>query len=146
MEIRKMLASDYDGVYKLWTDCKGIGLNNTDDSRKGIEKFLSRNPDTCFVAEEDGRITGAIMAGNDGRRAYIYHTAVHPDYRNRGTGTRLLEETLRALSAQGIGKAALVVFGSNEMGNSFWESHGFTVRGDLVYRNKVLASADSNNL
>lgn len=48
-----------------------MGLNNLDDSKDGIEKFLKRNPDTCFAAEEDGKIVGVIMAGNDGRRGYI---------------------------------------------------------------------------
>ena len=29
-----------------------MGLNNLDDSREGIARFLARNPDTCFVAVE----------------------------------------------------------------------------------------------
>lgn len=39
----------------------------------------------------------------------------------------------------GINKAALVVFEKNEAGNAFWEKRGFTVREDLVYRNRSLA-------
>lgn len=78
MQIRKMKIEDYEEVYQLWLSCKGMGLNSVDDSREGIEKFLRRNPETCFVAtaEKDGKILGVIMAGNDGRRGYIYHTAV----------------------------------------------------------------------
>ncbi len=34
---------------------------------------------------------------------------------------------------------ALVVFDRNEIGNDFWEKMGFTVRNDLIYRNKALA-------
>jgi hypothetical protein len=76
MKIRKMVIEDYEKVYQLWMSCTGMGLNNLDDSKEGIEKFLKRNPDTCFVAE-DHEIIGVILAGNDGRRGYIYHTAVH---------------------------------------------------------------------
>ena len=72
MKIRKMEISDYDSVYSLWMSCQGMGLNNIDDAEEGIERFLKRNPDTCFVAEENGRIAGIILAGNDGRRGYIY--------------------------------------------------------------------------
>ena len=54
MKIRKMEISDYDSVYSLWMSCQGMGLNNIDDAEEGIERFLKRNPDTCFVAEENG--------------------------------------------------------------------------------------------
>lgn len=66
MKIRKMVIEDYEKVYQLWMSCAGMGLNNLDDSKEGIEKFLRRNPDTCFVAE-DQEIVGVILAGNDGR-------------------------------------------------------------------------------
>lgn len=42
------------------------------------------------------------------------------------------------LKLQGINKVALVVFDRNEAGNAFWESQGFQVRGDLIYRNMAL--------
>lgn len=61
-----MIIDDYDKVYALWTLCKGMGLNDLDDSKEGIERFLNRNPDTCFVAVNNGRIQGVILAGNDG--------------------------------------------------------------------------------
>lgn len=139
MHIRKMIISDYDKVYKLWMSCVGMGLNNLDDSREGIEKFINRNPKTCLVAEESDKIIGVILIGNDGRRGYIYHTAVHPDYRKKGIAGKLVNEALTELKIRGINKVALVVFDKNEAGNEFWESQGFTVRDDLVYRNKALA-------
>ena len=139
MKIRFMTAADYENVYALWMSCTGMGLNNLDDSKAGIEKFLRRNPDTCFVAEIENAVVGVIIAGNDGRRGYIYHTAVDPQYRKQGIARQLVEAALNALRALGIHKAALVVFDRNEAGNEFWEKMGFTVREDLVYRNKSLA-------
>lgn len=140
MMIRKMRIGDYEKVYGLWMCCAGMGLNDLDDSEAGIEKFLIRNPETCFVAEEDGCIIGVILAGNDGRRAYLYHTAVHPAHRGRGIGKALVDQLLEALAALSISKAALVVFDRNEAGNAFWERMGFTVREDLVYRSRALAA------
>lgn len=139
MNIRKMTIADYDKVYALWLSCKGMGLNNLDDSREGIERFLNRNPDTCFVAEDGGESVGVILAGNDGRRGYIYHTAVHPEHRRKGTAKLLVETALKALKELGINKAALVVFERNEDGNAFWENIGFAARSDLVYRNRAMA-------
>ncbi|MBR5288174.1 MAG: GNAT family N-acetyltransferase [Clostridia bacterium] len=142
MQIRPMTLRDYDAVYALWLSCKGMGLNSVDDSREGIARFLTRNPSTCFAAEESGRIIGVIMAGHDGRRGYIYHTAVHPDFRSRGIGAALVDAALNALKAEGIAKAALVVFSRNETGNAFWEKMGFTERTDLTYRNQALTEME----
>ena len=120
--------------------CTGMGLNTIDDSREGITRYLKRNPNTCFVSEHDRTITGAILAGHDGRRGYIYHTAVSPAYRHQGIGTALVNAALHALTNEGIIKVALVVFSRNDAGNAFWERLGFTARGDLTYRNKALCS------
>lgn len=138
MNIRKMLIYDYDKVYALWMSCSGMGLNNLDDSKDGIERFIKRNPDTCFVAENGDELIGVIMVGNDGRRGYIYHTAVDPQHRKQGIASRLVEAAMDALKKCGINKCALVVFERNENGNAFWEKLGFTVREDLVYRNKTI--------
>ncbi len=114
--IRQMTIHDYPAIYQLWLSCKGMGLNDVDDSESGIARFLERNPTTCFVSETDGKLNGVILAGSDGRRGYIYHTAVHPSCRKQGIGSALVRAEL----------------------NAFWEKQGFTVRNDLVYRNQSL--------
>ena len=119
MEIRPMEWTDYQKVYALWLSCPGMGLNDLDDSLEGIGRFLRRNPETCFVAVEGESIAGCILAGTDGRRAYIYHTAVHPEFRRRGIGRQLVERLLAALRKMGIHKAALVAFSRNQAGNTF---------------------------
>ena len=139
MEIRKMTIEDYEQVYDLWLSCKGMGLNDLDDSKEGISVFLDRNPETCFVAEDEGKLIGVVLSGHDGRRGYIYHTAVHPGQRHKGIGTKLVDAALASLKSLGINKTALVVFSRNKDGNAFWEKYGFTPREDLVYRNKALA-------
>lgn len=137
--IRLMTISDYEDVYALWCTTSGMGLNDIDDSREGIAKFLARNPNTCFVAVEQRRVVGVILGGHDGRRGYIYHMAVAVSMRERGIGTALLDATLNALKLEGICKIGLVVFTRNSIGNAFWEKRGFTLREDLNYRNKAIA-------
>lgn len=138
MQIRAMTIDDYDQVYALWLSCVGMGLNNLDDSKEGIERFLNRNPETCFVEEDEQKIVGVIICGNDGRRGYIYHTAVAPDYRHKGIAAALVERVMDALKRLGIHKTALVVFSKNGGGNAFWETLGFTERNDLTYRNRTI--------
>lgn len=138
LRIRNMTMADYPAVYALWLSCPGMGLNDLDDSEDGIRRYLERNPDTCFVAEGSAGIVGVIVSGHDGRRGYIYHTAVSPVFQKQGIGTRLVEAALDSLQTAGIHKAALVAFARNEAGNAFWERMGFTPREDLLYRNKAL--------
>lgn len=95
--IRTMKITDYQQVYDVWTSCRGMGLNSIDDTQEGIDRFLKRNPATCFVAEEADKIIGVILSGHDGRRGYIYHTAVHPEKRGKGIGRMLVDASIQAL-------------------------------------------------
>lgn len=146
MTIRQMKIEDYDQLYQLWIHTPGMGLNNLDDSQEGIEKFLKRNPTTCFVAEQGNEIVGVILSGHDGRRGFVYHTTVRPDCRKQGIGRKLVTCAMEALEKEGIHKVALVVFERNSKGNEFWEKLGFTAREDLVYRNKCIHELDRIDL
>jgi len=130
----------------LWLSTPGVGLNNLDDSRDGIEKYLKRNPNTSFVTRENGKLTGVILSGHDGRRGFIYHTAVDVSHRNKGIGKKLVEAALNALQKEGINKVAFVVFKQNETGNAFWEKLGFDERTDLVYRNRIISKSEMKRL
>ncbi len=135
MKMRLLKISDYQSVYNLWKNTSGMGLRSLDDSEEGIKRFLLRNPDTNFVAIVDEKIVGVIMAGNDGRRGYIYHLTVQNEYRRKGIASALVKECLMSLRTEEINKVALVVFSDNTNGNNFWQKLGFIEREDLVYRN-----------
>ena len=138
IKYRLMTIEDYDQAYDLWIKCQN-GLNNKDDSREGIDKYLKRNPETSFVATCDNIVVGVILCGHDGRRGIIQHACVSPDYRRFGIGKKLVDLALEALKDEGINKVLLVAFKKNAGGNAFWEAQGFTLREDLNYRNKALA-------
>ena len=130
-----MSIDDYDRVNQLWKSTEGMGMRSLDDSYEGIEKFIKRNPTTNFIAQVENNIVGVILCGHDGRRGYIYHTAVNIKYRGRGIGRTLVNTVIDALKKEDINKVALVVFSSNDLGNKFWQSLGFISRNDLIYRN-----------
>ncbi|HHY52749.1 MAG TPA: GNAT family N-acetyltransferase [Clostridiales bacterium] len=134
MLIRLMCAADYDRMYRLWSETEGLGFGELDDSREGIERFLARNPTSCFVAEEDGILLGTIMSGQDGLRGYIYHAVVQPGKRRQGIGRALVEAVVEAMKKEEIDQLALVVYKNNLPGNRFWESMGFVARDDLSFR------------
>jgi len=138
--LRLMTPADYPALFALWNSLPGFnkGLRSLDDSEEGIQKFLKRNPSTCFVAEIAGKMIGGILAGHDGRRGYIYHALVLPEHQGKGIGKQLVDAACEALAAEGINRAGLLVFAANQPGNAFWESQGWQTRPDLTYRNKSL--------
>ena len=136
VKVRVMTPDDWDGVAAVWENHEGT--NPVDDSLEGFAKYLRRNPTTSFVAEDDGRIIGTILAGHDGRRGIFHHVSVLSEYQKQGVGKMLVDSAAEALRKEGINKVLLVVFKHNENGNAFWEHMGFTVREDLYYRNKYI--------
>ncbi len=142
MIIRTMTIEDYDGVYALWMSIKGFAIRSVDDSRQGVEIFLKRNPTTSVVAEEDGRIVGAILCGHDGRRGCMYHVCVADGYRMRGIGRQMVVMAMEALKKEKINKVSLIAFTENDIGNAFWKRIGWTKREDLNYYDFTLNTAN----
>ena len=132
-EIKKVTIDDYDAIYELWnsTEQSRRALNPVDDSREGIERYLKRNPDTCFAAVKDGKIIGVILTGHDGRRAIIHHM---------GIARHLVSLAEEAIQKEGIQKIFGLVFKDNDTANIFWENQGYSLRTNLNYRNKSLNS------
>ena len=132
---REMTIEDYDQVYRLWQDTKGIGLSEA-DSRKQIEKFIERNKGLSFVCTDDEKIIGTVMAGHDGRRGYIYHLAVSPEYRMKGVAKELMFKCLKRLREEEIDKCHLFIFKDNQLGKRFWTKIGWIEREDIVIFSK----------
>ncbi len=139
---RLVTIEDYDAIFELWnsTEQSRRALNPVDDRREGIDRYLKRNPTTCFAAVADGKIIGVILTGHDGRRALIHHMCVHPDYRRLGIAARLVALAEEALQKEGIQKVFGLVFKDNDTANAFWEAQGYSLRTNLNYRNKSLNS------
>ena len=69
IKIRPVVIGDYDRIYELWnsTEQSRRAMNPVDDSKDGIERYLKRNPTTCFLAymndgtENDIKVVGVIL-------------------------------------------------------------------------------------
>ena len=142
--IRVMTIEDYDEVYALWKKIRGFGIRSIDDSREGVDRFLKRNPTTSVVAEKDGRIVGSILCGHDGRRGCFYHVCVDENYRRHGIGKAMVVASMEALKAEYINKVCLIAFTSNDGGNAFWNTIGWTRRLDLNYYDFTLNAENIN--
>jgi len=137
VEIRIMNSGDYSGAINLWQSLPGLGLSSADEFT-AIEHFLNKNPETCFVALDESKLIGTVLGGNDGRRGYLYHLAVHTDYQKIGLGRQLSEKCLASLRSQGLKKCHIFVISSNTKGLHFWERIGWLLRKDILVMSKDL--------
>ncbi|MCO7124355.1 GNAT family N-acetyltransferase [Sporolactobacillus shoreicorticis] len=138
MEIRRMVSEDYEGAYDLWTRVPGMNLNSLDNSYEGIDRIIRKNPETCLVAVTNERIIGTILGGTDGRKGFLYHTAVDPVHQGKGIGTQLIDRVCSIFKREKITKIGLHVVLDNEEGKQFWRKKGWNFRPDIVYLDRDL--------
>ena len=130
MQIRPMTINDYDEVFAMWQITTKRALSKADE-RDQIERYLLRNAGMSQVAVVDGKIVSTVLAGHDGRRGFIHHMAVLPDYRRRHIGHRLAEKAIEMISRDGIDKTHIFCYQNNETGQNFWKDFGFEKRDDV---------------
>ncbi len=139
MEIGEMSPADFDEVVSFWLSIEGVGLNES-DTPECLAIFLKRNPGLSLVVRAGGQVVGAILCGHDGRRGYLHHLAVAPQYRKQGLGTTLVERCLSNLRALGILKGNIFVYNDNDPGTNFWRKNGWKDRADLKIMQRIIPS------
>jgi len=131
VRFRQFTMADYDSAVALWQKTEGIGLSEADE-RHNIESFLRHNPGMSFVAEDRGRIIGAVLCGTDARRGFLHHLAVDASCRRSGIGRGLVSRCLGALAERGMRKCHIFVIADNLEGKRFWQRIGWEERTTLV--------------
>ncbi|MEF8774661.1 MAG: GNAT family N-acetyltransferase [Halobacteriales archaeon] len=96
------------------------------------------------VAIEDGDVVGfaqSYVRGHEGRILWLH---VHPDHRDGGIGSRLLDRTRDHLAGLGVEQVTGVVLAANDAGNDFYEDNEFSLEdqrtveiGDGFYAENV---------
>ena len=92
-----------------------------------IENKLKVQPELLLIAEIDQTLVGAVIAGFDGVRGWIYHLAVAPEYRRRGFATALVRAAEDGLRRLGCPKVNLQVRAANYDVVAFYQSVGYKV-------------------
>lgn len=125
-----MTEADLPDVLALWAKTPGVGLNESDTPEQ-LRAFLLRNPGLSQVVRDASHLVGAVLCGHDGRRGYLHHLAVIPEYRRNNLGREMVESCLRSLGAIGILKCNIFLYADNALGEQFWKKCGWAKRGDL---------------
>jgi ribosomal protein S18 acetylase RimI-like enzyme len=136
MTIRLFGPADEAGVVALWQACDLTRPWN--DPHADIERKLADSPELFLVADEDGAITGSVMAGYDGHRGWINYLAVHPSRQGSGLGRALMHAAEERLAALGCAKINLQVREGNEVARAFYEAIGYRQDPVLSYGKRLI--------
>jgi ribosomal protein S18 acetylase RimI-like enzyme len=83
------------------------------------ENFGDDNADNCIVADDNGRVIGAVWTrimndyGHIDDETPSFAISLYKEYRGQGIGTELMKEMLTLLKGQGYKKASLAVQKAN---------------------------------
>lgn len=83
------------------------------------EDFGTGRADNCIVADDDGRVIGAVWTrimndyGHVDDDTPSFAISLYKEYRGKGIGTQLMRQMLEQLRKDGYGKASLAVQKAN---------------------------------
>ena len=124
-KIRIFRKSDEAAVIALWEACGLVVPWNV--PAHDIQRKVDFQSDLFFVAEEDGRIVGSVMAGYEGHRGWVNYLAVDPKRWRGGLGRQLMDFVEEELRALGCPKINLQVRTSNQGVIDFYRRLGFEI-------------------
>ena len=84
-----------------------------------------------LLASDGGEVCGALHLAARADGALTAAVVVHPDHRETGVATALVEAALREVEATGGGHVVLWAFGADERSDAFAASVGFTPEREL---------------
>jgi len=135
MKIEKFSLKYYHEVVELWKKA-GIDVGSS-DTKDQIEGVLDRNPDLFLIGKEDGKIVVVVIGAFDGRRGYIHHLAVDPDYQKRGYGKIIMNELIERFRIKKVHKIHLFIEKTNREVVDFYSNLGWKVRDELIMMSYV---------
>ena len=119
----------------LQLDCAAFGDQRQMDHTTLREALCATQQSRIFVSYIDKLLVGFVIAGVSDTHGFIQRLAVHPDCRNSGEGTRLVQTALAWIHTKGCVSTVVNTEASNLIARRVYENFGFT---PMNYRLSVL--------
>lgn len=120
-------------MLELWAQARS-GHASVADRIEDVERLVSGSPAALLVAEQDGKILGALIAAWDGWRGNMYRLAVSDGHRREGIGLALVRAGEGYLRQCGVSRVtALVAFDDGRAGK-FWDAAGYPTDSEIGRR------------
>jgi ribosomal protein S18 acetylase RimI-like enzyme len=130
--IRAATEADVDAVLDVWESARSVAAR-TPDTPESVRQLLERDPGALLVAEAEGELVGALIAGWDGWRGNVYRLAVLPAHRREGIAGALVEAGHNRLEELGARRITALVGGDEGAAHKLWRALGYQ-RDEFVHR------------
>ena len=129
MKIRKFTLADRTALIELWRTIFPDAPPHNEpsmviDAKLAVDDFI-------FMAEYQGKLIGACMAGYDGHRGWLYGVGVLQEHRRIGAGAALVKYAMQSLKEIGCLKVNLQIRATNKEVAKFYQSLGFAIEERL---------------
>jgi ribosomal protein S18 acetylase RimI-like enzyme len=146
--IRQATAADADAIADLIAAIepdKLVSEISRDERRDRFHHYLDAGINAAFLAESHGRLVGELTLALGGPDPARIGFSVHPDFRRRGVGRRLLQHGLAWADANDIHKLTAEVMAHNAAALALLQELGFAEEGYLVnqFRRKAGGANDA---
>ena len=135
MKIEKFTIELYEEIVMLWRKA-GISVGSS-DTREELERVLQRNPNLFLIGKLDNKVISVVSGGFDGRRGYVHHLAVDPDYQKKGYGKMIMDDLIEKFRKIGVHKIHLFIEKYNKNVVEFYRNLGWEIRDDLIMMSYV---------
>ncbi len=130
--IRDFTDADYPELLILWqrTD---MGGTERGDNLRVINRTLAMGGRLIVMTGDNKKVIGSSWMTQDGRRMFLHHFAIDPDFQGRGLSHQLMKESMSWMRECGL-QIKLEVHRSNDIARSLYLKYGYKELGDdLVY-------------
>lgn len=152
--IRLMREEDTDAVRQVdalafgawWRQLRGEPAELPRRTRTNVLALREKDPEGCFVAEEEGRVVGLIFSRTWGGVGWFGTFAVLPEYQGRGIGKRLIGASLDYLCQDPSRVIGLETMPESPYNLGLYLRRGFQVRLPTLLLGKTLESSAGDDV
>lgn len=125
--LREYAEADYPGLMELW-EATSLSNKARGDDAASIRKTLNHGG-KLFLLVTNKRVIGSSWITDDGRRLYLHHFGIHPDFQRKGLSHRLARVSIEIAKKRKM-QIKLEVHRSNTTAIDLYKKHGFGYLGD----------------
>ncbi|MBI4646866.1 MAG: GNAT family N-acetyltransferase [Bacteroidia bacterium] len=129
-KISDYVNGDFEEINALWESTGVNGAHRGDDAGV-IDETIKTGGKLIVLRNINNEIIGTSWLTNDGRRIYLHHFCVRPDYQGKGLGKLLAAESLKFAKKQGK-QIKLEVHKDNLTAIELYKKGGFKYLGDYL--------------
>lgn len=120
---------DFGGLIALW-QATGLGNANRGDDHQVIMKTIDMGGKLLLMKSlPDLKIIGSSWMTTDGRRLFLHHFGILPEFQGKGLANKLMVESMKFARALGQ-QFKLEVHNANKKAIQLYKKFGFEYLGD----------------